>query len=120
MMWKQLPLALFVWAATAAPVVLAAELKLLPADVVLTGPHARHQLLAVQGANGKVVVDQTNHATYKSSNDKIAAVDTSGNVRAVSDGEATITATQNGQAASVVVKVKNTKDDFRWSFRNHI
>src|SRR5437660_5367916 len=98
----------------------AADLKLLPGDVVLTGPHARQQLLAVREENGKVVADQTRQAKYVSSDDKIAAVDAAGNVRAVGDGEATITATHDGQAAKVVVKVRKTKDEFRWSFRNHI
>src|SRR5207244_8384894 len=64
------------------------------------------------------LADQTNHATYKSSNDKIATVDATGNVHAVSDGEASITATHDGQTATVALKVKNTKDDFRWSFRD--
>ncbi len=98
----------------------AADLKLLPGDIVLTGPHARQQLLAVQDANGKIVADQTKAAKYTSSNDKIAAVDAAGNVQAVGDGEATITATHDGQTATVAVKVEKTKDDVRWNFRNHV
>ena len=98
----------------------AADLKLLPGDIVLTGSHARQQLLAVRQVDGKVVADQTKAAKYTTSNDKIAAVDGAGNVRAVGDGEATITATHDGQTATTVVKVEKTKDDFRWNFRNHV
>src|SRR5260370_26411970 len=98
----------------APPSVCAADLKLLPSDIVLTGPHARQQLLAVQEANGKIVADQTKAAKYTTSNDKIAVVDAAGNVRAVGDGEATITATHDGQTATLPINVEKTKDDFRW------
>src|SRR5262245_22802896 len=102
------------------PALRADDLKLLPGDIILTGSHARQQLLAVDDANGKVVADHTRAAKFTSSDDKVAAVDASGQVRAVGDGEATITATHEGRTAKVVVKVQKTKDEFRWSFRNHI
>jgi hypothetical protein len=98
----------------------AADLKLLPGDIMLTGPHARQQLLLVREDHGKVVADHTRQAKYTSSDEKVAAVDAAGNVRAVGDGEATVTATLDGDTARVVVKVQKTKDEFRWSFRNHI
>jgi hypothetical protein len=118
---RQLSLLLSLVLAAAAPSALrAADLKLLPGDIVLTGPYARQQLLAVDDANGKVVADHTRAAKFTSSDDKVVAVDASGQVRAVGDGEATITATHDGRTAKVVVKVQKTKDEFRWSFRNHI
>src|SRR5262245_32083075 len=98
----------------------AADLKLMPSEVVLTGPHARQQLLAVDDANGKVVADHTRASKRVPSHGKGAAVQASGQVRAVGDGEATITATHDGRTAKVVIKVQKSKDEFRWSFRNHI
>src|SRR5205823_5425948 len=94
--------------------------KLLPGDIALTGPHARQQLLAVREENGKVVADQTRQAKYTSSDEKVAAVDAAGVVRAVGDGEAVVTAAHDGATAKVAVKVTKTKDEFQWSFRNHI
>ncbi len=69
----------------------AAEIKLWPADLVLTGPHAHQQLSVLAQENGKYVADLTAKAVYVSSNPKVAAVDAAGEVRAVGDGQAIIT-----------------------------
>ena len=89
----------------AAPTVLrAAELALLPADVTLTGPHGRQQLLAVLEERGQVVGDRTASASFTTSNPAVVSVE-GGDLRAVGDGEATITAT-----VDTVPRVTTTDD----------
>jgi hypothetical protein len=102
------------------PDVHAADLKLAPSDVVLTGPHASQRLLALSKTVGKVDGDHTERAKFSSSNPAVAAVDDSGMVRAVGDGEAIITATEGSTTATAIVRVTKVKEPFTWSFRNHV
>jgi hypothetical protein len=97
-----------------------ADLKILPADVTLTGPNASQRLLVLAEENGQVVGDQTPQAKFTSSHPAVAAVDAAGVVRAAGDGEATVTATVEGKRASVKVTVRKVKEPFAWSFRNHV
>src|SRR5439155_9121309 len=76
----------------AVPGLRAAELKLLPGDITLTGPHASQRLLAVTATGGVVDSDVSDRAEFASSNPKVATVDAEGIVHAVGDGETTITA----------------------------
>ena len=46
----------------------AADLKLLPAETTLTGPHATQQLLLVTEESGKAIGDLTNRVKFSSSN----------------------------------------------------
>src|SRR5438094_3279962 len=78
----------------------AAELKILPAKVALTGPQASQRLLVLAEENGKVVGDRTSLARFSSSDESVAKVDSRGVVRVVGDGEATITARQDGKTAT--------------------
>src|SRR5262249_11394133 len=59
----------------------AADLKLLPAKVVLTGPHATQQLLALCDNAGTIDADLTAQARFASSNPAVATVDAAGVVR---------------------------------------
>src|SRR5205814_856986 len=86
-----------------------ADLKVLPPAVTLTGPHAAQRLLVVNETAGKVTADLTGHAKLTSSNPAVAAVDADGVVRAVADGEATITATHGKQQSNIKVQVVKTK-----------
>src|SRR5262245_34054000 len=106
---------LLAWPASAA---LASELKLLPADVALTGPHASQRLLAVSEAAGKVDGDVTGKTRFTSSNSAVAKVDEDGTVRASGDGEAVITATEGKRTATAKVRVSKVGEPFTWSFRN--
>src|SRR5262249_25465128 len=99
---------------------LAAELKILPADVTLTGPHASQRLLVLAEDKGQMVGERTPQAKFTSSRPAVATVDAAGVVRAAGDGEATITATAEGKQATVKVTVRKTKEPFTWSFRNHV
>ncbi len=103
-----------------APPLAAGEFTLQPADLVLTGPHAAQQLLALTQEHGQVIGDLTGRAKFTSSNAAVAVVDEAGRVRAVGDGEAVITAVHEKQRATAKVKVTRTKEPFTWSFRNHV
>jgi hypothetical protein len=98
----------------------AAALKALPADVVLTGPHASQRLLVVAEEGGQIVGERTAAARFVSSNPAIATVSKDGTVRAAGDGEATITASEGTSKAIVKVTVRKAKEPFTWSFRNHV
>ena len=97
----------------------AADLKVLPGDITLTGPHAAQRLLVAAEENGAVVGDQTAQATFASANPAVAVVD-GGVVRPAGDGETTLTAMVDGQQATAKVKVVRSKDTIDWSFRNHV
>src|SRR5438067_1678499 len=86
----------------------AADPKILPADVVLTGPKASQQFLALSVANGKVIGDLTDKAQFTSSNPAVATVDETGTVKAAGDGEAIITASLDGKDVTAKVRVAKT------------
>jgi hypothetical protein len=97
----------------------AADLKILPSDITLTGPHASQRLLIATEEGGAVTGDQTAQATFTSANPAVAVVE-GGAVRPVGDGETTITATVDGKQATAKVKVVRAKETIDWSFRNHV
>src|SRR5262245_2066559 len=95
-----------------------AELKLLPGDVTLTGPHASQRLVAVTSVKGRIEGDVTGAAKFTTANVQVAAVDEDGILHAVGDGETTVTATHGKEQASLKVTVAGTKEPFAWEFRN--
>ncbi len=100
--------------------VFGAELKVLPADVLLTGPHASQRLLVVRDTGGTIDADLTARAKFSSSNPAVARVDEAGVVRPAGDGEAIITAVWGDLTAAAKVKAVKTKEEIPWSFRNHV
>lgn len=98
----------------------AAELRILPPETTLTGPHASQRLIAVALENGQIVQDRTRDAHFTSSNPQIASVDASGIVCAIGDGRAVISAIIDGKKISSTVQVVKTRAPFTWSFRNHV
>ncbi len=98
----------------------AAELRVLPPAVDLTGPHAAQQLLAVEHTAGRATADRTDDASFTSSNLAVVSVDAAGVVRATGDGEAFVTATVGGQSATLHVRVAKAKEPWAWDFRNHV
>ncbi len=106
--------------ASATAPALAGELKLLPAEVILTGPHATQRLLAVAKAAGTIDGDVTAKVKFVSSNPAIAKVDEDGTVRAVGDGQVVITATEGKRRATATVQVRKARAPFTWNFRNHV
>ena len=97
----------------------AADLKILPGDITLTGPHAAQRLLVVADDGGVVVRDRTPQAQFTSANPAVVVVD-GGVLHPAGDGETTITATVDGQRATATVKVVRSKEPINWSFRNHV
>jgi hypothetical protein len=104
----------------ASPPALAGTSKVLPEDVMLTGPHSSQRLLVVGTENGETVADLTPSAKFASSDERVARVDEAGVVRAAGDGEATVTARLADRAVTVRVRVQKTRAPFTWSFRNHL
>ena len=77
----------------------AADLKVLPGDITLTGPHASQRLLiaAEEGGHRR----PTAQANFTCANPAVAVVE-GGTVRPVGDGETTITATVDGKQVVAV------------------
>jgi hypothetical protein len=100
--------------------VAAADLRLFPEDVTLTGPHSSQRLLLVSGDGGKVVADHTPDAKFTSSQPSVATVDDRGVVFPIADGETVITATHGDRQATAKVKVTKAKDPAPFSFTNDI
>src|SRR5579864_3675874 len=95
------------------------DLAVLPGAVDLVGPEARQHLLA-EASLADHQEDWTRKAEWRSSNPKVAMVDTTGEVRPMSDGEATITASAQGRTATATVRVKNSQVPYTWNFRNDV
>jgi len=98
----------------------AAELKLYPSDIPLTGPRAAQQLLLVEEEAGSSVADRTGTARFASADPSVAVVDETGLVKPVGDGETAITATANGKTARAKVRVAKAKDATPPTFRNDV
>ena len=97
-------------------------LRLLPEEIVLSGPRATQQLLVVEpAAGGGSVRDRTAEARFVLADPGVAAMDGPATVAAVSDGSTTLQAhLADGRKASVRVRVRDAAKPFRWSFRNHV
>src|SRR5438067_12840677 len=101
----------------------AAELKVYPPEVTISGPNRMQQLVVVEEDGGRVVADRTAAAKFATSAEKVAKVAkvaAAGNVTAAGNGEATITATINGKNATAKVRVSGMGQPAGWSFRNHV
>src|SRR5262245_45325155 len=83
----------------------AAELKLLPADIALTGAQASQRLIVLTEDGGQLTADLTAQTRFTSSNPAVATVDETGVVKAAGYGEAVITARHGGRQAAAKVKV---------------
>jgi hypothetical protein len=102
------------------PCATAADLRVYPPQVALTGGHASQRLLVVLSDNDEAVGDRTAQAKLTSSNPAVAMVGADATVRAVGDGEASITVTAEGKQTKVPVKVTNTKEPAADPFRNEV
>jgi hypothetical protein len=120
MMRTRSTLTALVLAFTLAPPALAAEPRVLPAEVTLTGPEASQRILVLIAEGDLVIGDRTAQAKFESSNPAVVSVDAAGVLRAAGDGTATVTATHEGKQATVTAKVEKVKEPFSWSFRNHV
>lgn len=97
-------------------------LKLLPEEIVLSGPKATQRLLVVEpAAGGGSVRDRTGEARFVVSDPAVAALEEPSTIAAVSDGSTTLRAhLPDGRRASARIRVRGSAKPFRWSFRNHV
>jgi hypothetical protein len=104
-----------------APGATAADLRVYPPEVSISGPNRTQQLLVVEEENGRVVRDVTASAKFDVPADAVAIVLAGGIVSGGIDakGETTITVTAAGKTAKVAVKVDGTSP-LAWNFRNHV
>jgi hypothetical protein len=98
----------------------AVEIRIMPAEIHLSGPHASQRLIVLEEQGGAIVGDVTGKATFKSSNPAVATIGSDGVVRPVADGDAEIIGTYQGHKAAARVKVGKVKEPFTYSFRNHV
>jgi hypothetical protein len=80
---------------------LAADLRVYPTEVAISGPNRTQQLLVVLEENGRVVADLTATAKFTPSDPKVATVSPAGLVTAAGAGETTVTATADGRSATL-------------------
>ncbi|HRI88223.1 MAG TPA: DUF1553 domain-containing protein [Candidatus Hydrogenedentes bacterium] len=97
-----------------------AAFTVLPNTVTLTHAGATHALVVERISGSLHTGDATPNAVFTSSNPAVADVDAKGIVRAVGNGESTITATVDGQSIEARVTVTGTEKPFTRSFRNHV
>ncbi len=96
------------------------EIALIPSEIELTRVGQTHQVLVEEKEGALWKGDVSEQAAFHSSDPAIATIDDTGQVRAVANGETTITAQVDGQTTTSVVRVKGADQPFNWSFRNHI
>jgi hypothetical protein len=106
------------WAGT--PPAVVGDIHVQPAELVLTHPRRPHSLLVTGRSAEGLSLDLTAQASYRSSNDKVAAVSVLGWVRPVGTGTADITVTAAGKAAVVKVAVKLPAREPPVSFRQDV
>src|SRR5215475_4518356 len=93
------------------------SLQIQPGAITLTGPNATQRLLVHRVEKGDIVADVTERAELFSANPKVAVV-ADGVVKAVGDGETTISASQDDMNAKIKVKVIGAKEPAAISFTN--
>jgi hypothetical protein len=98
----------------------AAELRVYPPTVTVSGPNRTQQLLVVEEQNGRIVKDHTASAKFTSADEKVANVNAAGIVRATGNGDAVIIATVDGRTATAKISVSGVDKPTAWSFRNHV
>jgi hypothetical protein len=95
-------------------------LAAIPSTVSLTHQGAIHSLVIEQTNADLFTGDVTSKTQFVSSNPAVAEVDAKGVVRAVANGDATITATVEGQTIEAKVTVTGVDKPYAPSFRNDV
>jgi Protein of unknown function (DUF1553)/Protein of unknown function (DUF1549) len=94
------------------------QLEVLPKEFGLSFTQARQTIVA-QWQTREAYEQQASGVAWKSSDEGIVRVE-NGQAIPVANGQATITATCNGQTATADVTVSGQDQPFQWSFRNHV
>ena len=98
----------------------AAQVAAIPHAIALTRAGQSHRVIVEARSGDLWTGDVTERASFASSDANVATVDAQGHITAVGNGEAVVTATVDGQATTVAVRVSGADQDFQWSFRNHV
>ena len=98
----------------------AADLRVYPSQVVLTGTHSSQRLLVTLCEGNEVVAERTAAAKFTSSNPAVATIAADGTLRSVGDGETIITIIADDKQTTVPVKVAKAKEPSADPFRNEI
>lgn len=96
----------------------AGEWVILPGEIELKGPEARQHLLVLE-RSGEAFSGEIEGADWKSSHPEIVKV-VDGELVAVSNGTAVITAAKGGRKISETVDVSGVEKNFEWSFNRHV
>ena len=98
------------------------SLRLLPEQIVLSGPRASQRLLLVEtGAGGASIRDWTADARFVIADPAVASMEGPAAIAPAADGITTLQAhLPDGRRASARVRVRETGKPFLWSFRNHV
>lgn len=99
---------------------LTANLEATPSAVTLTNRERPHSILIRGRTRGGYDVDLTADATFRSDNEKVAHVDSTGWIQPVANGQATITAQAGDRMATVAVTVQLPGEPVPCSFRQDI
>lgn len=95
------------------------EMTILPeGELKLSGPEARHRILAVRLENERYT-GAVSRTTFSSSNPEVAVVE-DGIVIPKGNGQTTITAKSGDEVCTTSVVVDSIEDPFHWSFSNHV
>ena len=96
------------------------DFTIIPDEFTLSTPESVQHLLLQQVVDDDFAAQLVEGVEWTSSNKDVARVSTSGIVRPVADGQATITAVSDDLTASAQVTVSGQEAEFAWSFRNHV
>ena len=109
-----------VWVLILSANTLAADVRLLPEDIVLSGKEARHRIL-IENFDGDIATGVAPEGiALVSAEDSIVRIDGAFAIP-VKNGETIVNAMRDGKViASAKVRVENTEQPFEWSFRNHV
>ncbi len=97
---------------------LAAEIRILPENLVLSGPESAHRMMVVTMSDG-IVTGLIPSAEFTSSNTEIVRV-VDGKAVSQANGSAMITARSGAGTATVKVTVSGMQQPHPWSFRNDV
>jgi len=99
---------------------LVGELRVQPSSIILNHRRHPHSILVTgETADGRLV-DLTSQASFKTSNEKIASVNTLGLVQAKGTGNTEIVISAGGKSIKVKVAVQLPKDARKFSFRHDV
>lgn len=96
----------------------AAEWVILPGEIELKGPESRQHLLVVE-REGDAFTGEIGDAHWVSDDESVVKV-VAGELVAVGNGTATITAEKGGKQVRETVTVSEVEKPFAWSFNRHV